>query len=89
MSAQTCSRGSGPTLISARCGSVIMRPGGQRPGLRPHTVDLYSWLLRRYIAPQLGAVPLGKLSTPMIRDWRAGLPGDGVSLSMAGPPPGG
>jgi integrase len=46
-------------------------------------VDLYSWLLRRYIAPQLGAVPLGKLSTPMIRDWRAGLLGNGVSPSMA------
>jgi integrase len=33
--------------------------------------------------PQLGAVPLGRLSTPMIRDWRAGLLGDGVSVSMA------
>jgi integrase len=55
----------------------------QRPGLRPRTADLYSWLLRKYIVPQLGAVPLGKLSTPMIREWRASLLGDGVSVSMA------
>lgn len=55
----------------------------QRAGLRPRTVDIYSWLLRRYIAPRLGAVPLGKLTTPMIREWRAGLLADGVSDSMA------
>jgi hypothetical protein len=54
----------------------------QRAGLRPRTVDIYSWLLRRYIAPRLGAVPLGKLTTPMIREWRAGLLADGVSDSM-------
>ncbi len=54
----------------------------QRPGLRPRSVDLYRWLLQRYIGPQLGAVPLGKLSTPMIRDWRAGLLSGGVSVSM-------
>jgi hypothetical protein len=45
-------------------------------------VDLYSWVLERYIVPQLGAVPLGKLSTPMIREWRAVLLADGVSVSM-------
>ena len=26
----------------------------QRPGLRPRTVDLYSWLLDKHIAPYLG-----------------------------------
>jgi hypothetical protein len=55
----------------------------QRPGLRPRTVDLYGWLLRRYIALQLGLVPLAKLTTPMIRQWRAGLLADGVSDSTA------
>lgn len=55
----------------------------QRAGLRPRTVEICSWLLRRYIAPRLGAVPLGKLSTPMIREWRAGLLASGVSDSMA------
>ena len=55
----------------------------QRPGLRPRTVDLYSWLLDKHIAPYLGGVPIGKLSTPMIREWRATLLGKGVSVSMA------
>jgi len=45
----------------------------QRPKLRPRTVDLYRWLLRKHITPHLGAVPVGKLSTPAVREWRATL----------------
>jgi integrase len=55
----------------------------QRAGLRPRTVDLYTWLCGKHINPYLGAVPLGRLSTPMIRDWRAKLLRDGVSVPMA------
>lgn len=33
--------------------------------------------------PYLGGVPVGKLSTPMIREWRAGLLNKGVSVSTA------
>ncbi|GAA4192691.1 tyrosine-type recombinase/integrase [Microbispora amethystogenes] len=55
----------------------------QRPGLRPRTVDLYSWLLKKHITPHLGGVQLGKLSTAMIRQWRSDLLGNGVSVSMA------
>jgi integrase len=55
----------------------------QRPGLRPRTVDLYAWLFGRHIAPHLGGVPLGRLSTPMIREWRSNLLRTGVSESMA------
>jgi integrase len=55
----------------------------QRPGLRIRTVDLYSWLLARHIAPYLGGVPLGKLSTQMVREWRASLLDQGVSVSVA------
>ncbi|WP_219601766.1 tyrosine-type recombinase/integrase [Nonomuraea indica] len=55
----------------------------QRPGLRPRTVDLYTWLLNKHITPYLGAAQLGKLSTAMIRQWRADLLGNGVSVSMA------
>ena len=54
----------------------------QRAGLRPRTVDLYIWLCRKHINPYLGGVPLGRLSTPMIRDWRAQLLRGGVSVSM-------
>ena len=55
----------------------------QRPGLRPRTIDLYAWLCHKHINPYLGGVPLGRLSTPMIREWRAGLLRSGVSVSMA------
>jgi integrase len=55
----------------------------ERPKLRPRTVDLYRWLLKKHIAPYLGGVPIGKLSTAMIREWRAKLLGNGVSVSVA------
>jgi hypothetical protein len=31
----------------------------QRAGLRPRTVDLYTWLCGKHINPYLGGVPLG------------------------------
>lgn len=55
----------------------------QRAGLRPRTVDLYTWLCNKHINPYLDGVPLGRLSTSMIREWRANLLGDGVSVTMA------
>lgn len=35
------------------------------------TRDLYERLLRVHIKPQLGAVPLGRITSPMIREWHA------------------
>jgi integrase len=55
----------------------------QRPKLRPRTIDLYRWLLKKHIAPYLGAVPTGKVSAAMVREWRAELLTNGVSVSMA------
>lgn len=55
----------------------------QRPGLRVRTVDFYRWLLAEHIEPYLGDVPIGKLSTQTIRQWRAGLLARGVSATMA------
>jgi integrase len=55
----------------------------QRPGLRPRTADLYRWLLKKHIAPYLGSVPVGKLSASLVREWRAKLLENGVSVSMA------
>ncbi|GAA3472062.1 tyrosine-type recombinase/integrase [Nonomuraea roseola] len=54
----------------------------QRPGLRPRTVDLYRWLLKKHIVPYLDGVAVGKLSTATVRQWRAEL-GKGVSVGMA------
>lgn len=55
----------------------------QRPGLRPRTVDLYRWLLKKHIAPYLGNVQVAKISTSSVRQWRADLLGNGVSVGMA------
>jgi hypothetical protein len=55
----------------------------ERPKLRPRSVDNYRWLLRKHVVPYLGGVPLGKLSTSMIRQWRAALLAEGVSVSVA------
>jgi integrase len=54
-----------------------------RPGLRPRTTDLYRWLLAKHIVPYLGAVQLGQLDTPTIRQSRSTLLRNGVSESMA------
>ncbi len=54
----------------------------ERPGLRPRTMDLYRWLFRKHIDPYLGGAPVGKLSPRMIREWRATLRANGVSVSV-------
>ncbi|WP_019932267.1 tyrosine-type recombinase/integrase [Nocardia sp. BMG111209] len=52
----------------------------QRPGLRPKTQELYRWLLGKHIAStSLGGVQVGRLTTPMIRQWRADRIAVGVS----------
>ncbi|MGH3274285.1 MAG: phage integrase central domain-containing protein [Streptosporangiaceae bacterium] len=72
-----------PQRVKVKLGDYARAWIDQRPGLRPRTVDLYGWLLEKHIAPHLGGVPIGKLTTPMIREWRAALLGNGVSVSMA------
>ena len=72
-----------PELGKVELRDYAQRWIAQRPGLRPRTSDLYFWLLRKHIAPTLGGVPLGKLSTAMIRQWRSELLGSGVSVSVA------
>ncbi|MFG1877061.1 tyrosine recombinase XerC [Sphaerisporangium sp. NPDC049003] len=53
----------------------------ERTSLRPRTVEIYRGLLRRYIVPHLGNVPLGKIETAVVREWRATLVGKGVGAS--------
>jgi len=55
----------------------------QRPGLRPRTIELYRGSLKRLVMPHLGGVPLGKIDSAMIRQWRAQLLGNGTSVSEA------
>ena len=56
----------------------------QRAGLRPRTVDLYTWLCGKHINPTWAGVPLGRLDhTDDPRMARAKLLRGGVSVSMA------
>jgi integrase len=44
-----------------------------RPDLKIRTRELYAWLLEKYVVPQLGHVPLAKITPTMVRNWHAGL----------------
>ena len=69
-----------PERAKVTLGDYAERWIAERPGLRPRTVELYRWLLRRHIAPWLGGVPLGKIDTPLVRELRGKLLAEGVSL---------
>jgi integrase len=71
-----------PDRAKVRLGEYASAWIAERPGLRPRTADLYRWLLGNHITPYLGGVPLSKLSTRLIREWRATLLRDGVSVSV-------
>ncbi|GGJ88977.1 putative prophage phiRv2 integrase [Pilimelia anulata] len=68
-----------PERVKITVGEYTERWITQRPKLRPRTVALYRWLFGKYIEAQLGGVELGRLDTPLIRQWRADLLGKGVS----------
>ena len=55
----------------------------QRPGLRPSTTQLYRRLLKNYVVPHLGEMPLNKITTAVVREWRATLLSGGLSQTMA------
>ena len=52
------------------------------PGCAPAPSISTRWLCGKHIDPYLGGVPLGRLTTPMIREWRAKLLRGGVSVYM-------
>jgi integrase len=53
----------------------------QRANLRARTIELYTWLLARHIRPYLGDMPISKITPELVRDWRATLLREGVSVS--------
>ncbi|PZG20917.1 tyrosine-type recombinase/integrase [Nonomuraea aridisoli] len=54
----------------------------ERPGLRPKTIENYTWLLERHILPTLGGVQVGKITTQMIRAWRSERLEQGAAISV-------
>lgn len=53
----------------------------ERPGLRPRTVDLYRYLLEKHVIPYIGGTQIGKVSPALVREWRAKLLENGVSVA--------
>jgi integrase len=53
----------------------------ERTNLRPRTVEIHKGLLKRYIQPHLGGMPIGKVDTAAIREWRVLLLGNSVGPS--------
>jgi integrase len=51
----------------------------ERPNLRPKTVELYRYLLRRHLAPTLGSRSIADITAAHVRRWRRKLLDDGVS----------
>jgi integrase len=49
--------------------------------LRPRVKELYELYLRHHILPGLGEVPLGTMTTAMVRGWHAGLLHEGPGAS--------
>jgi integrase len=43
---------------------------GERPGLRPKTVELYRYLLRKHLTPVLGPMPIADIQAGHVRRWR-------------------
>ena len=52
---------------------------GERPGLRPKTVLIYTGLLRCHIAPHFGHVTVAEVTLARVRRWRKQLLDSGVS----------
>jgi integrase len=51
----------------------------ERPDLRPKTVELYRYLLRRHLSPTFGTKAIAEVREPHIRRWRKKRLDDGVS----------
>jgi integrase len=55
----------------------------ERPGLRPKTVDLYGYLLRKHLAPALGDMAIADIQPSQVRRWRKQLLDANVSAVTA------
>ncbi|MET7462435.1 site-specific integrase [Nonomuraea sp. NPDC005501] len=70
-----------PQRSKVKLGDYADKWIAERTNLRPRTVEIYKGLLKRYIRPHLGGVPIGKLDTATVREWRVLLLGNGVGPS--------
>lgn len=69
------------TLAEYAPGWLATRLTSRGEPLRPRVRELYEGYLRLHILPTLGAVPLGRLTTAVVRGWHAQILNDGVGPS--------
>ena len=72
-----------PARRSARLGPLARSWLAAKTDLRPHTIELYSYLLDSHILPQLGEVPIGRITTATVRDWNASIRSGTISDTTA------
>jgi integrase len=70
--------------INPEAGKILLTDFGtawieERPGLRPKTITLYRYMLRRHIAPYFAAKTVGEIKEGQVRRWRKKLLDSGVS----------
>jgi integrase len=76
------------TWIDPEAGAVILGDYAAqwltlKPTLRPRTFELYEYLLRVHLLPELGELSLKQITSARVRTWYARLLQGGVSRSMA------
>lgn len=68
-----------PELGKVKFGCYAATWIDERPGLRPKTIELYRYLLRRHLEPSLGDREIADISEALVRRWRKQLINSGVS----------
>jgi integrase len=72
-----------PAGRSARLGPFARSWLAAKTDLRPHTIELYSYLLDSHILPQLADLPIGRITTATVRDWNASIRSGRISDTTA------
>jgi integrase len=72
-----------PSGRSARLGPYARSWLAGKTDLRPHTIELDSYLLDSHILPHLADVPIGRISTATVRDWNSSIRSGRISDTTA------
>ena len=72
-----------PERGKVKLGDYVRAGSPNGPELRPRTMDLYRWLLKSTLSLTSAACRSGSCRPVMVREWRATLLANGVSVSVA------
>lgn len=72
-----------PAGRSTRLGPYARTWLAAKTDLRPHTIELYGYLLDSHVLPSLGDMPLGRITTATVRDWNSTIRSGSISDTTA------